>query len=137
MPYKIVEHTADLRMKVTGKSLEELFKSALQAMAEIIRPDFKKLSQDKIKKRKISLAANDSTVLLINFLNEVLTQSNVNKEVYPNVAFTELIETRLMAEVRGVPVSEFYEDIKAVTFHEADVKKNERGEWETNILFDI
>jgi SHS2 domain-containing protein len=136
MPYEILEHTADIRIKITSKTLEELFKTALKVMAEIIQPEPEKKSK-KIKSKKISLTASNITILLIDFLNEVLTLSNINKTVYSNLKIKTLSNTKLICEIQGMPIKEFKEDIKAVTFHEANVIKNEKGQWETNIIFDI
>jgi len=48
-----------------------------------------------------------------------------------------LTETEIEVKVFGRKVEEFEEDIKAVTYHEAEVKKNEKGEYETMLVFDI
>ncbi|MBD3360831.1 hypothetical protein GF366_03450 [Candidatus Peregrinibacteria bacterium] len=134
MPYEILEHTADLRIKVKGKNLQKLFRSALEAMAHIMLPNKEKNSSSS---KKISLSASDKTSLLIDFLNEVLTNANIEKKVYSEVAFNKLTDNKLDAEIHGFPVDEFKEDIKAVTFHEADIQKNKKGLFETNIVFDI
>ena len=35
------------------------------------------------------------------------------------------------------PIETFDEDVKAVTYHEAQVKKNEKNNYEVTIIFDI
>lgn len=132
MPYEILEHTADIRIKVSGIDLEELFQSALQAMNEILNPK----STQSSSTTSLNLEAADSTVLLINFLSEILTFSHINKSSY-SVKFTNLTETQLTAELTSTPTTEFAEDIKAVTFHEANITQNDEGNFETNIIFDI
>jgi len=134
MPYQRIEHTADIRLKVWGKTLEELFSDAMQAMSNIIKEV--EVESSNIK-RNITLKAGDATTLLISFLSEVLLLSHTNKEVYNKVIFVEFSETELKAKIEGVKVNQFDEDIKAVTFHEADVVKNKEEEWETNLVFDI
>ncbi len=39
--------------------------------------------------------------------------------------------------LRGFAVSSLDEDIKAVTYHEAEVKETEDRKWETMIVLDI
>ena len=134
MPYQRIGHTADIRLKVWGKTLEELFSDAMQAMSNIIKEV--EVESSNIK-RNITLKAGDATTLLISFLSEVLLLSHTNKEVYNKVIFVEFSETELKAKIEGVKVNQFDEDIKAVTFHEADVVKNKEEEWETNLVFDI
>ena len=135
MPYKILGHTADVRMIVQGKTLEEFFRDAVLGMMEIVKPKFDE--PEKNIQRNIELEAPDTTALLVDFLNEVLFNANANKEGYAEINFKKLSENSLEAELSGRTVQSFGEDIKAATYHEADVKKNEKGEWETVIIFDI
>lgn len=135
MPYKILEHTADIRMAVQGRTLEELFSDALAGMASILKSQ--NASDKKQVERAISLEAPDTTALLIDFLNETLRLAQTNKESYTQVEFKKILPQSLEANLRGFKVQSFEEDIKAVTYHEAEVKRKKDGIWETNIIFDI
>jgi SHS2 domain-containing protein len=85
----------------------------------------------------ISTEASDPTALLIDFLNEILTLAHVNKEAYTDIQWEKLSNTALNVIVRGVKVDAFDRDIKAVTFHQAEVRQNPNGIWETLLVFDI
>lgn len=135
MTYEILKHTADLRMKVAGDTPEHLFAEAMRGMMSVLKADIP--AGAPVRKREISLEARDLTALLVDFLNEVLSLAQINKEVFPNVAFGNLTETSLEAEIEGVGIEKFDEDIKAVTYHEAEVRKNAEGKWETMLVFDI
>ena len=135
MTYKMLEHTADVRIFVQGDSLEELFLDAVYGMMEILKPRFD--NQKQVTQRAITLEAADITALLIDFLNEVLLASQINKEAYDEVIFKTLSLRSLEAILRGVAVRSFDEDIKAVTYHEAEIRRTEDGKWETMIIFDI
>jgi len=135
MSYEILGHTADVRLRIGSETLEELFRDALLGMMEIAKSDQKTNAERTT--RTIALEASDQTALLVDFLNEVLFQSHVNKEIYTGVTFTKFQEKSLGAEIEGIPVDEFDEDIKAVTYHEADVKKNKEGKWGTTLVLDI
>ncbi|MGH7799182.1 MAG: archease [Thermodesulfobacteriota bacterium] len=135
MTYKILEHTADVRMIVQADSLERLFSDAVNGMMKILEP---RLDNNKeVIERKISLEAVDTTALLIDFLNEVLLETYIHKEVHNEVIFKSLSERSLEAKLSGFIAKSLGEDIKAVTYHEADVKKKKDGTWETMLIFDI
>ncbi len=134
MPYEIIKHTADLRMKVGGKTPEELFAEALRGMMGVLKEESEKGEK---RKRTIVVQSADRTSLLVDFLNEALAQAQINREIYDHVVFGRFSETALEAELEGAAVGAFDEDIKAVTYHEADVKRNEKGGWETMLIFDI
>lgn len=133
MPYEILGHTADVRLKVRGKNIEELFKHALIGMMKIIKEE---ASQGDKVKRIIEAESSDKTELLVEFLNEALYMSHINYEIYTDLAMS-FEDHRLKAELTGVKVGKFDEDIKAVTYYEVEIKKNEKGELETIIVFDI
>lgn len=134
MPYEIVKHTADLRMKVSGKTPEELFAEALRGMMFVLKEEG---GGGEGRKRTVVVQSADLTSLLVDFLNEALAQAQINREIYDRVVFKNFSETGLEAELEGTAADAFDEDIKAVTYHEADVKRNEKGEWETGLVFDI
>jgi len=137
MPFEVLKHTADLRMRVWGDSLSSLFLDAVKGMMGVLKEN----PNDKIQmtnvKREIKLQSSDKTALLVDFLNEILSQAQTNKEIYPEIILKKLSETGIEAELNGIPVEGFDEDIKAVTYHEAEIKKNPQGQWETMLVFDI
>lgn len=132
--YQMLGHTADIRLKIEASTLEELFSVALEGMNAIIK---KESVSDGGSKKMIEIKSVDATALLIDFLNEVLYQSHSSGELYIRVDFLEFSDTVLKAEIYGNKVKEFDEDIKAVTYHEAEIIKNEKGDYETIIVFDI
>lgn len=133
MPYEILEHPADLRLRVWGRSLDALFKDALAGMNEFLGG---KAKTGRIK-RNVKINSSDKTALLVDFLNEALSLSQIHREAYAEVSFKKLTDTEAAAELVGSPVEEFAEDIKAATYHEANVIQNPDGVWETILVFDI
>ena len=137
MPYQQLEHPTDIRLRVWGRNLAELFQDALLGMMQILKSQILNLKSQKLSERKIVVQSNDQTALLIDFLNEVLYQSQVNREIYTKIEFDKLTEKELQARLFGYGIAEFDEDIKAVTYHQAEIKKTPEGNYETIILFDI
>jgi SHS2 domain-containing protein len=131
----MLEHTADVRMMVQADSLKELFSDAVFGMMEILQPQTG--GQKQAIQRTIALQAADTTALLVDFLNEVLFTAHVNKEIYDKVIFKTLLPQSLEAILKGFAAKSFGDDIKAVTYHEADVREMKDGRWETMIVFDI
>jgi len=121
-------------MRVRARTLAELFREAAEGMFEFLNA---KIKMQNAKLRKISISSQDETSLLIDFLNELLAFAQIHKEAYDVFKFTTFTPTSLQAEVEGMQLEEFSEDIKAVTYHEAEVRQNEKGEWETIVIFDI
>ena len=146
--YEFLPHIADIRLKAQGDSLEELFTAALEGMGNLIKSNscpFKEEDNTSLElritsnflKEKIEISSIDSTALLIDFLSEVLTYSQVNKSVYCKIKFEKINNNFLSGTIFGKSIEKFDEDIKAVTHHEADIKKDAEGNFYTIIIFDI
>lgn len=132
--FKILEHTADLKIKVFGKTKKELFKNALFAMAKALCSESK---SQKIINRKIKNKSFNSEMLLVDFLSEVLYLSQVKKEVYFDVRFKKFSDTEIEGELFGKKVERFSEDIKGVTYHNLSIKQRKDKIFEAIIVFDL
>lgn len=135
MAYEVLGHTADISLRVEGRDLPELFEAAVLGMTEIMEPEANESVEG--VSREIEVESIDRTALLIDFMNEVLFLAERNREFYFEVKFSEIRNTYLKAELKGKRAKLFHRDIKAVTYHGAEIKKNEAGGLETEIIFDI
>lgn len=130
-------HIADVRMRIQGSSEEELFSVGMEGIGRILKKDVFENTRQANEFVEISLVSVDMTTLLVEFLNEVLMFSHTQKAVFFDVAIQHISEKEIRAKIKGCKVEAFDEDIKAVTYHEAQVEKNETGMLETIIVLDI
>lgn len=134
LKFKILPHTADLKMQVYGKAKEELFLNMLFGMAESQRAEIK--NKEKIK-REIKINSPDLGALLVDFLSEVLYLSQVNKEIYKDIKFKKLTSRELEGELIGQKFERIGLDIKAVTYYSLDIHQKKDRTWEATVLFDV
>src|SRR3989304_5859144 len=99
MPYKILEHTADFRLLVSGRNLPDLFESAFLGTTDYLKE--REGDEKNTISQKIRVEAPDETSLLIDFLNEVLSLAHINNEIYRAVSFTKITNQFLEAEIKG------------------------------------
>ncbi|MFQ6049729.1 MAG: archease [Candidatus Paceibacterales bacterium] len=139
--YEILEHTADFKIRVFGKTKRELFENALRGMFEGAKyePFFPKATEDKGEKikRKIKISSLDLPSLLVDFLNEALYLAEVNQEVYFGVNFENFSEKEIEGTLIGKKLKRMGVQIKGVTYHDLDIHQRKDGSWEATVLFDI
>lgn len=135
MEYEVLPHTADLRIRIQSKTLEELFQNALLGLNHVLASDRPRGSS--VRAEFLEILSSSATGLLIDFLNEVLYLSNVHKAVYDRVRFSKFSDTELAARLDGFGLDGFAEDVKAVTYHGAQIKKDRQGYYEVEIILDI
>ena len=139
--YELLEHQADLKIKIFGKTKEQLFANALFAMTENIRPKIKRPIE--ITEQEIKIEASNLLILLVDFLNEVLYLTQINNKAYFNIKSINLSKSSSLKKVRiktkliGKDVLSFEQDIKAATYHNLKFYQTQHNNWEAIVLFDI
>ncbi len=142
--FDILPHTADFKIRVYGKTLQKLFANACIGMFTSAGPqsEFCKQKNTELEcvtlpqKHDIKVLSIDKEMLLVDFLSEALYLSDVHNEAYLAVDMHMWSETSLHATVRGVKVTRFDIEIKAVTYHDLTIQKTLDG-WSVDIVFDI
>ncbi|HEX9160157.1 MAG TPA: archease [Thermoanaerobaculia bacterium] len=130
--FEILQHTADVRLRVRAATLEDLFRDAMRGMFAIAGFEIR---DSGFVKARVAIDSVDLTSLLVDFLNAVLSRAQIEHVAFDDVTLKRLTETEIAAQLIGRP-AQFTQDIKAVTYHEADVRFVS-GEWETMLVFDI
>ncbi|MDX1412895.1 MAG: archease [Candidatus Promineifilaceae bacterium] len=132
--FEVIEHTADWSIKVKGRDLDRLFIHAAEGMSSLIAGELDALPQD--EERTISLAAYDVEGLLVDWLSELAYYAEMEQLVFAHFKISELTANKLRAIVRGGVAAELHKHIKAVTYHDLQVVRNEQG-YEVTIVFDV
>ncbi len=137
MNYKLIDHTADFGIHVFGLNPKDLFINAASAMFEQIAE-----SEDKSweKKHDIKISGADWPDLMVNWLRELLFLWSARQMLIKDIDISSITETGLAAVLA---YDAYHPDnhilkseIKAVTYHQIQVKESSTG-WEAKIIFDV
>ena len=135
--YEVLEHTADVGLRVYARSLPELFANAgLGLMALAIEP------QRFNEKERIPLSVTGSDIeqLLVNWLSEILYYMDTEGWAFTGFAITECSATAITAagwgERRHPAERSHAVAVKAVTYHQLSVRETADG-FEATVYFDI
>jgi SHS2 domain-containing protein len=122
--YEILEHTADIGIRVKAKDLKALFCNCARAMFDIIAE--KKVSSSSVKQQlKIVCQAQDLEELFINWLNELLSLSSVRRLIFSDFKIRSLSKNSIEAIVSGEKFQNYRvnKEIKAATYHELKITR--------------
>jgi len=134
--YSLIEHTADIAIRVKARDLKALFKKTALAMFDIMA----KKTALKAKKRvlKIVKKADSCEDLLVEWLNELLYLSSAKGIIFRRFRVRRMNERAIAAEAFAEDISAYrvHTEIKAVTYHELSVAR--KGPlWEAKVVFDV
>ena len=144
-PFEYLEHTADVKFRARGRSLEVAFENAALAMlGAMIDPSTVKLEET----WTVEMESESLEDLLYQWLSEILYLFEVELAVFSKfeVALEEAEDGwRLSGRIGGErvdPKRHFFEtEVKAVTLHQFEIKK-EAGEggdevWTAQVVLDV
>lgn len=134
------EHTADIGIRGYGDTLEEAFEAVAIALFDVM-VDVRKV--EKKEARHIEAEGEDLQSLLYDFLERLLILHDVEGLVFRD--FDVKIEKskegyKLKAVAYGEHLSEKHEpkeEVKAITYHEMEIKRVEDGKWMVQLVPDI
>src|SRR5262245_56788672 len=135
--FELFEHTADLGLRVTAKSLEELLIEAARGLLAMLvaNPD----AVRPVQERAVDLPADDSSYLLFDWLSELLYAFETDKLLFSALEL-KLINNELSALCRGEPMDssrhQMEHEVKAITYHGLKVEQADNG-WRAEVIVDI
>ena len=101
MPYEVLEHTADIMFRVTGRTLAEAFAEAARAVCETMAPGCTPGGVE----RRVEIEAPDRETLLADFLSEILYLSDAESIAFCSFE-VQIDGNRLTAACRGEEFSQ-------------------------------
>jgi protein archease len=143
-PYEILEHTADIGLKVHGRSLPELFVNAAKGLAALAS------SQEGLPVAEggvpLPLRAQgaDLEEAMVAWLSEILYFMDADGWVFSEFRVDRVVEHPGESAVEGKGLGERRDPqtrsraipVKAVTYHQISVREAGGG-WEAVVYFDI
>jgi SHS2 domain-containing protein len=135
--YQILDHTADLRIRIVGETLAALFENAGLALAGLIcDPD--RLTP--VETIRIEVAGDDPPDLMVNYLRELLYLWSGEEKLIKHVRVRKIEATTVTSDVtlaEHKPSQHvILNEIKAVTYHQITVEPTDNG-WQAMVVFDI
>jgi len=133
--YQFLEHTADIKFKAFGKTLNEAFENTALAISEIIA------GENKIKPKKgitKNISGDDKENLIYNFIEEIVTLLD-SENFLTAKAEVNVLGNNLKATFYGDDASNYkgLDHIKSPTYAEMYVKETENHNWEIQAVVDV
>ena len=135
--YTLLDHTADLGIKVYGTDLKDLFEGAGRALMHLM---VKAEIPSKTHSMKISVSGEDLADLMVRWLGEILYLFAGENLVVTSIRMGSVSSSHLEATLETVPlepeIHEILSEIKAVTYHQIEVTEI-ADRWEAKVIFDV
>lgn len=135
--FEIIDHTADLGIRVYAKTLKGLFESAGMALVRLL---VKGETQSSSKTLSLNVSGTDNCDLMVRWLSEILFLFEGERIVPYKIHIRSFKDYQIESEIQVNPFDpeahEIINEIKAVTYHQIRVE-NIDGKWTATIIFDL
>ncbi|MFH1286096.1 MAG: archease [Candidatus Micrarchaeota archaeon] len=134
MPYKFLEHTADVLVEASGANYERALEEAAHALFSIMAERVKEERELPVEARAASL--DD---LVVFTLSEILGNTEIEEMLPARFKILELKKEGAEFIIRGIVFGGSGKQstvVKAITFHELRVEQTE-NETKIRVLFDV
>lgn len=135
--YTILEHPADLGIEARGANLAEAFEAAAEGLMSLLVDP---ATVQSLETRHVALSASDAGQLLVKWLGEILYLFDGENFVSSKFAINKWSDDSLSAEVAGEKLDPSRHvtrlDVKAITYHQLQVKQNQSG-GQARVFLDI
>jgi SHS2 domain-containing protein len=143
-PYRILEHTADVGLRVRGRTFAVLLENAafgfFDLMTDIGRIRLEGAKRKKTIKRVFRLKAADPAETFLKWLRELLFAFSAKKLVFFAYHFRMGPGRTVIVRASGLKFDparhEQKLEIKAVTYHHFELSKKKTG-WTATVILDI
>jgi SHS2 domain-containing protein len=132
MDYKFLEHTADIMFEAYGKDYPEALENAAKAMFSV----FGTAKEEEMA--SFAVTAHNLEELTVQALADVLAYMDTHEIVFSRMKVKKFdlkgmhLDLELFGEKKRPR-----DAVKAVTYHELQVKEEKKGEWVIRILLDV
>jgi SHS2 domain-containing protein len=135
--YELFEHTADIGIRAMAPTLQGLMEAAAAGLYAVIGDLTPGGDPEELL---IEAEADSRAVLLRDYLGELLLAFERNGRIVTSVDTLEFGDENLKANVNSERLdkarSRLHREVKAVTYHELDLRETEEG-FEATIIVDI
>jgi SHS2 domain-containing protein len=129
--FRWVDNTAELELEIEAPSEEAVFADALAAFAEVVGD-----ASGEPVSREVEIEADDHTLLLVEWLSELVYLAEAEQLVPERVTSLKLEGGSLRATIegrRGQPRNL----VKAVTLHRLELRPDDRVGWRARVVLDV
>jgi len=134
---EIIEHTADVALRIRADRTEELFSQAAQGLYQVVG-DLTGVGD--LAHYRVALKASSLEYLFHDWLAEILYWFDVRQVIFREFTFPMLRQGALEARLKGQKLdlerSNIHIEIKAVTYHNLQIQR-EGDELVATVIFDI
>jgi SHS2 domain-containing protein len=143
--HRFEDHTGEVQLHIRADTLPEIYREAARAVAQLLLNAVPAPPPDAAAV-EVELEARDPAALLVDWVNELIFRTEVERTVFTEVeplvtegtpaSDAKAAGWHLKATLRGLPDPPLAGQVKAATLHQARVDRTSGG-YQANLILDV
>jgi len=136
--FRIVDHTGDLAVRLWGNDPPDLLRSAGLALTRILAPEARVRAS---RSYPITAGGADLAEILIGWMNRLLLVHHLQQALFCEFDVGPVSGGTVVGTAHGEPIDRERHgtliEIKAATYHDVRIRRDDRGRWTTRVVLDV
>ena len=137
--FEVIDHTADISIRVFGKTPEEIVFNSINGLFSIVYNEKEYSGNEKEYKYIFSELTFEENI--INLLNKLLYEIEVNFLFFNKIKEIKITGKKLKIVITAIKIKKeekiITRIIKAVTYHNANLIINKEGSYQIDLVLDV
>ena len=136
--HEVIEHTADLGLRIRNETLVALFKEAGTALFELMVENMDVVRP--LTQCQIHIEQEETELLFFDWLNELLYLSDAEQLVLCQFDVSinnNVLDANVWGEPRDEARHQLDHEVKAITYHQLRLEQEPDGQWLAEVILDI
>ena len=136
--HEVIEHTADLGLRIRNETLVALFKEAGTALFELMVENTDVVQP--LTQCQIHIEQEETELLFFDWLNELLYLSDAEQLVLCQFDVSinnNVLDANVWGEPRDEARHQLDHEVKAITYHQLRLEQEPDGQWLAEVILDI
>jgi len=141
--FEFLKHTADVKIRIYGKSIEKIFENSAYSLRRVILRNKKckgrEKNKEELKKEKIKVSGKDYLSLLYNFLEELIYLVDTKDFIIKKIESIQLKKFNIKSSIIGEKFSKYKltNNVKAITYNEMSLNKKKDNSFSAEFVLDL
>ena len=133
--FKTLPHTADFKVKFSGKDLKDLIHSVFDFYRNFII--YSNCDEGSLKNEKISIEDESFEFIVVRLINELIFLKETGRMI-KDYKIERVSENRLDLSIKTIDCEEisFSEGFKSATYHNLKLKRDSEGNFVLTVVID-
>ena len=134
--YEVLAQKDNTQLRISASTTEDVFREGLRGLAAVLhRGDAHTCVTPVVVSVKISSV--DVSSLLVDFLTEVLYQSEMHQVIFSDLRIRQFTNTKIFCEISGCGVVRFERLVKLVSYEAARFLRGEDNKWHAAVSLEL